>query len=582
MARLIVCLGFALAIVALVVRAGGSAEPQSVKTEKPGGSATPAGRSEKAAEGASGATSYKLKREPFKVEVSLRGTFEAEKMVEIAIRPQVWIALEVAKAAAHGQRVKEGDVLVQFDVEKIDDEIADLRVKQAVSQLAFQQAEENLKALEATAPLDLDATERAKKIAHEDYEKFVKQDRALMEKSADYSEKSARYMLDNQRDELRQLEKMYNADDLTEETEEIVLKRQRRDVEMAEFIAESAKANHDDALRLDIPRRQKLLEQNLRKIDIAAAKSKVSVPLALSQTRRDMERMKLERAKEDQRLKKLLGDRELLTVKAPIDGIVYYGRFTRGKWSGADAIADSLRAGGLVMKNSVVMTVVQSRPLLVRASVSESDLEKVRSGMKATATPTAYADQRLEATVDHVDTVPSAAESFDVRLGIKLEDKPEIVPGMVCSVKIASYFEKSALAIPGCAVFRDETDDRKTYVFVLDAGKPKRRDVVVGKKGDEKVEVVRGLSEGDEILLERPRDEKPKDEAKPQPKAAAEQAVGKPVEKEAAKASDKAEPSEEAKKAKEKKPSPEGEKKDRAKGKKKLPRKVVAVDFPPT
>ena len=42
---------------------------------------------------------------------------------------------------------------------------------------------------------------------------------------ANFSVKSADNMLAYEKEELRQLEKMYKADDLVEETEEIVLKR---------------------------------------------------------------------------------------------------------------------------------------------------------------------------------------------------------------------------------------------------------------------------------------------------------------------------------------------------------------------
>ena len=50
-------------------------------------------------------------------------------------------------------------------------------------------------------------------------------DRPLLLKSIEYSLKPHQFQLDYSQDELDQLEKMYEADDLTEDTEEIVLKR---------------------------------------------------------------------------------------------------------------------------------------------------------------------------------------------------------------------------------------------------------------------------------------------------------------------------------------------------------------------
>ena len=217
---------------------------------------------------------------------------------------------------------------------------------------------------------------------------------------------------------------MYRADDLTEETEEIVLKRARHAVENAEFSVENARARHDQSLKMEIPRKQETLQQAAQRQDLAWAKGKEAIPLALLQARRDLEKLKLDRTREEKKLKGFLADRELMTVKAPIDGVVYYGRFMRGKWSGMETLADSLRRGGSVQKSAVVMTIVQPRPLGIRASVPEGDLEKVRPGMKAGVRPAGFPDMRLTAAVARVDAIPAGADSFEARLTVESTRKP--------------------------------------------------------------------------------------------------------------------------------------------------------------
>ncbi len=70
-------------------------------------------------------------------------------------------------------------------------------------------------------------------------------------------------------------------------------------------------------------------------------------------------------------------------------------------------------------------------------------------------------------------------------------------------------------------------------------GKPEKRSVTVGKQSDEKVEIVRGLAEGDEVLLERPKETpaaaEPQKEApkKPAEKPAAKEPAKKAPEKKA-------------------------------------------------
>ena len=76
-------------------------------------------------------------------------------------------------------------------------------------------------------------------------------------------------------------------------------------------------------------------------------KNKVELPLALQKQRLELEKLRVQRERADDRLKKLLADRELMTVKSPIDGIVYYGKCVRGKFSDSTSLAESLRRNGV-------------------------------------------------------------------------------------------------------------------------------------------------------------------------------------------------------------------------------------------
>jgi len=451
---------------------------------------------------------YTVKREPLRVELSIRGSFEAQTTAEVAVRPQVWQTLEVQSAVEHGATVQKGQVVVQFDCKKIDEEIADLKLKQALGELALKQAAENLKALEASTPLDLKQAERSRQIAQEDLEKFVRTDRALGERSAEFNLKQAEQMLEYEREELRQLEKMYKADDLTEETEEIVLKRQRNAVKAAEFRLEVAKAHYHDTMKFDLPRRGESIQQAAVRADLSAAKARVLLPRALDQARRELERLKIERAREAERLKKLEADRQALTVKAPIDGVVYYGRFTRGRWSGAEAAAESLRPGSSVTKHTVLMTIVQPRPLMLRGTVSEGELRKVRKGLAGVVEPAAFPFVKLPAVIEQVAAVPSAADSFEVRISVKLDSAaPPIVPGMNGTARFVVYRQEKALVVPARAVF-SEPDEPQPYLFLLAKdGKPRKQPVRVGHTADDRVEILTGLREQDRVLLERPKPE---------------------------------------------------------------------------
>ena len=170
---------------------------------------------------------HTVKRGVLKIQVSVKGVLESKTIVPIAIRPKEWKTLTPLDAKGHGARVAKGDVLIRFDTEKLDQAITDLKTSQRLAELGLKQADQQLRALEAIVPLDVAASGRAQRETSEDVKRYFAIDRPMSEKGAEFSLKSYREMLEYEEEELRQLEKMYKADDLTEETEEIILKRQR-------------------------------------------------------------------------------------------------------------------------------------------------------------------------------------------------------------------------------------------------------------------------------------------------------------------------------------------------------------------
>ena len=449
----------------------------------------------------------KITREPLKVDISLKGVFEATSRSEVVLRPKQWRELTVLKAVDHGQEVRKGDVLVELDFEKIDDQIADVRKDLELSELSLKLAEANLKILEAATPLDLKLAERNKKIVDEDLARFLKVDKPLVIKSADFMLKIAENNLQYEEEELRQLEKMYKADELTEDTEEIILKRQRDAVERARFYFENSKVNHEEALKIDLPREEETRTFLAEQQALLNQRTQATLPVSLEQQRIQMEKMKVERKRAQDRLEELLADREEMAVKSPTDGIVYYGQYVRGQWSGDTTAADSLRQGGTLTRDKVFMTIVKPRPLVVRAEVPESSLHYVKPGLKATVAPTGYPEMKFNATLDAVQAVPLGGQfAATVKVSLPHEAEP-LMPGMNCTVKATPYLKKSALVAPASAVFSEKLDEDRKYVYLHREGKkPQKQPVVVGKKSGDKIEILEGLDKGDEILLEEPKE----------------------------------------------------------------------------
>ncbi len=451
----------------------------------------------------------KVKKGPFRIDVKLEGVFEAQNMIELCIRPEEWSGLSVLKAVEHGAMVKRGDLVLALDLEKIDLAIADQDRDLQLAALSLKDAEETLRALEKSAPLDMEAADRANRVAQEDLKQFSDVEYPLSLKTAAMVLEVAKDTVEYEEEELRQLEKMYKADEATKETEQIVLKRARDTVKRAKFILERTKAEADEFLKLVLPRHGDKIKEAAKRADIDLSRAKITLPIALTKQRLEFEKLKVQHEQAEKHLRKLREDRTLMTVKAPADGIIYYGKCSHGKWSGAGS--ETLHRGNSISPGEVFMTLVQTRPLLVHVSVPESDIQYVRAGLQAVVEPSGLSDLRLPAIVQHVGAIPMSSGSFDGQLTVALDGQADaVMPGMNCEVKMVPSKKQDALTVSPKAVFRDDLDVQHHYVYVAaksDKGKAEKRAVTIGKRNDKQVEILSGLKEGEEVLLERPKDE---------------------------------------------------------------------------
>jgi HlyD family secretion protein len=454
----------------------------------------------------------KVKQDKFKTELSLDGIVESKNSAEVSFHAETWSDFVVHWAVPQGEKVKKGDKLIEFDPVKIDEQLRDIEAGKKLAELSLEQLSQEVRLLEQSMPLELRVAERAARLAESDLQQFLSEDRDLSKKRADFMVKMYGNFLDYQKEELKQLEKMYKADDLTEETEEIILKRTRDQVEQVEFMNEMAKIDREQLFKIQLPRREDSLKESVNRTALTLQRSRTTLPISLDKARLELERQKFERERAAERLARLQNDRKLMTITAPADGIVYYGQCQRGQWTSASSVAARLRQGGRVSDDEVIMTIVEPGNLIVRATVPEKDLWQVRRGMTGTAQPAGYDRTKLSASVDELNTVPNtdgkflAAVLFDAA---KLpDDMPPLAAGMSCSVKLTTYTKDDALTLPAKVVQTDKQDEDQRYVWLPGKDdKPERRNVTVGRRTADTVEIIDGLKAGDKVLREAPKED---------------------------------------------------------------------------
>jgi len=453
---------------------------------------------------------HKVAKKPFKIERTMTGILTAEETAEISYRPYPTVqpppshgSLTIRKIVEHGAKVIQGDLLVAFDTTKIDEVLDNLAMEQKVLEASIKLAEEELPLAEKSAPAELAAAETAKKRADEELKYFLEVGRAQAVKSEEMYVKSSKFYLEYAQEELRQLQKMYKANDLTEETEQMILSRQKNHVESAQFYYQSALLERDYFLKYGLPNKEKALQENQVRQELQLEKARKTLGPTAIQKRTALAKSRSDHDKNLVRLGKLHKDRSAMTIHSPLDGIVYHGKFHQGKWTHSDALENKLIANGSVSPDEVILTVVKPRPVVVHLTIEEKDVHLLKPGMPGTAKVLFHPERKLVARVTKLSSVPASPGKFaaQVRLEIGADDA-DLMPGMACSVKFTPYSKQDAITVPTRCLHEE---DDKHFVYVMASnGKQQKREVTPGRAGGDETEILAGLREEEEILVERP------------------------------------------------------------------------------
>lgn len=181
-------------------------------------------------------------------------------------------------------------------------------------------------------------------------------------------------------------------------------------------------------------------------------------------------------------------------VTAPIDGVVAQKNVQVGQ-----IIASGVsNVGG----GTSVMTLADLSHIFVLVSVDESDIGQIRTEQKVRITVDAYPDIIFRGQVVRVATKGANVSNvitFEVKVEVK-GPRPELLkPEMTANVEITAADKKDVLLLPISAV-QQRRGQRLVTVQKTD-GTSEERPVTVGLNDGEYIEVEKGLSEGEVVLL---------------------------------------------------------------------------------
>ncbi|MCF6093630.1 efflux RND transporter periplasmic adaptor subunit [Microaerobacter geothermalis] len=144
------------------------------------------------------------------------------------------------------------------------------------------------------------------------------------------------------------------------------------------------------------------------------------------------------------------------------------------------------------------MTMMQTKPLIVKANISEDQLIYVKEGQQLEIQVKSVG-KTLSGTVRFVSPVTSS-QSRSYPIEIEVQEAPEVVkPGMIAEILLNKLSEsKEQILVPIDAVIMSEG---KSYVFVVNNDRAEKREVTTGKENGQFVVIEGGLTEGEQIVI---------------------------------------------------------------------------------
>ncbi len=439
---------------------------------------------------------------PLRIFEKFEGVVESANSMEIKTGVKAWSDLVIKEVEEEGAKVKAGQVVLEFDTEKIDDAIAEADFALKGNQLDFEDAKLVAEQARSEIRLDGDLNEREMKYAKDDYQYYQKVEREERDKDLEWSLRSANYGLEYAEEELDQLLKMYTEDELTEESEKIVLKRAQRGVESAQRRLEQMQLRADRQQSTMFPREDLKREEALERQKLKYEKMKATLPFTTQRAEIALKKSDFALTQAKEKWSELRADREQMKLKSPMDGILYHGRYVDGKWISATGGASRrLEPDRKIPARKVVLTVIDPERLTIRSEIPEDKIRYIDSGVEGTAILKADKSVRLPVVVSELKRVPLGSGKFECTFQVRnLENEDgKILPAMTCQISIGVYENEEGLVVPKASVF---TDDGFNYYVYL--SEDQRKDVEVGVTIDDMIEIKKGLSAGDKILKARP------------------------------------------------------------------------------
>ena len=178
---------------------------------------------------------------------------------------------------------------------------------------------------------------------------------------------------------------------------------------------------------------------------------------------------------------------ELAKVESPLSGIVGMTLLDKGQEVSAGA-----------PNSTALALIVNMDEMTLKLGLREQDISYIQKGLKAIVSVDAYPNEEFTGEVSKVsEVVDTPTRTLPIEITIPNADH-RLKSGMFARIKIFAQKHSDALVVLQDALVKE---DSSTYVYVAHDAVAKKIKVKVGILQDNKVEVLEGLAENDQVIV---------------------------------------------------------------------------------
>ncbi len=443
---------------------------------------------------------FAAKRGPLTISVTESGTIKARD--QVIIKNEVEGKTSIITLVPEGTVVKKGDLLVELDASALLDNKIDQEIRVQNTEAAYVGAKENFAVVENQARSDTDKARLTLEFARQDLKKYLEGEYPNQLKEAEAKITLAQEELTRTQETLKWSTTLYSEKYISQtelQADELAAKRDSLDLELAQ--------NSLDLLKNFTNKRSLAqLESDVSQAEMALERTTRKAKADVIQAEADLKAKEAEYERQKDKLKKTENQIEKTKIYAPVDGLAIYA--TSAQRGGMRRDTQPLDEGQEIRERQELIYLPTAASVNAEVSIHESNLEKVRQGLKAIVTVDTLPGKKFFGTVAHIAPLPDAQSMWmnpDLKVyntDIYLDNNDDnLHTGLSCRAEIIIEQYSDAIYVPVQAVLRVGGE---TTVYVLNGKTLEPRKVETGLDNNRMIRIISGLREGEVVSLTPP------------------------------------------------------------------------------